>query len=292
MAGKDLYDQGRSNKSYAAQQKKAAGLIDPGFLTEPAKASQRTRKGDGPAYEASHGDEYAAGTQGAEPKRFAKGGPVKHDDEAEDTDLFNKLFNKREKAEGEPVKKAKGGSARKPIGPIKKGALHEDLGIPQSQAIGMARLKKAENSPNKKIAKRARFAVNMHKKDGGTVDAAEKTDRNDTETGARKGPRNPEQGYAKGGDVKGKSEKPKSKMVPRNKTAKMAPPMPPAMNAPPPDMGAPPPAMGGAPGAGPGPAPGGMPGFAQGGVAKIRHGEMTKSQKQTPNKPSGWNAYD
>ena len=31
--------------------------------------------------------------------------------------------------------------------------------------------------------------------------------------------------------------------------------------------------------------------MAVGGVAKIRHEEMTKDQKQTPNKPSGWNAY-
>lgn len=51
---------------------------------------------------------------------------------------------------------------RKPIGPVKKGLLHKNLGIPAKQKIGMSRLQKALHSHSAAIRKEANFAVNMH----------------------------------------------------------------------------------------------------------------------------------
>lgn len=59
--------------------------------------------------------------------------------------------------------------AQKPIGPVKKGALHSDLGIPQGEKIGKARLQAAKNSDNPKVRKRANFALNMAYEGGGPV---------------------------------------------------------------------------------------------------------------------------
>jgi len=41
------------------------------------------------------------------------------------------------------------------------GALHKELGIPQGQDIPAATLIRAEHSPNKKLAERARLAVTL-----------------------------------------------------------------------------------------------------------------------------------
>jgi hypothetical protein len=290
--GDDLIAQSKSSKYYAPQRASAAKLIDPGFLTEPAAASKRERpKGvEGAAIQAGKGGRpFAAGTQGAEPQRFAKGGEV-HSDEAQDKALFSKMLAKEEK--GEPEGKACGGRMAKGGRPkmnlhLKEGALHKQMGVPEGKKIPAGRLESASNSSNPLTRKRAQFAINAKKwkhKDGGSIKAhakspAEATDGSAAETGVMKGPSNPMQKYAKGGKAE-----PKAEAKPRNKVARN--PVPPALNAPPmapamppaaPPMGAPP--MGGA------------PGFAVGGVAKIRHGEMTKGQKQTPNKPSGWNAY-
>lgn len=57
--------------------------------------------------------------------------------------------------------------------PLKKGALHRDLGIPQGQKIPAARLAKAAHSSSPLVAKRARLAETMkhwnHKAGGGMV---------------------------------------------------------------------------------------------------------------------------
>lgn len=52
---------------------------------------------------------------------------------------------------------------RRKIGPIKKNALHRQMGVPKGQKIGKKRLRQAAKSPNKLKAKRARFALNMNK---------------------------------------------------------------------------------------------------------------------------------
>jgi len=57
----------------------------------------------------------------------------------------------------------------KPIGPIKKGALHAQAGIPQGEKIGKSRLEAMKNSGNPKMAKRANFALNMAYEKGGIV---------------------------------------------------------------------------------------------------------------------------
>lgn len=64
-------------------------------------------------------------------------------------------------------KLAKGGPFKHPL---KKGALHRDLGIPQGQKIPHARLVKAEHSSSPLTARRARLAETMshwNKKAGG-----------------------------------------------------------------------------------------------------------------------------
>lgn len=58
---------------------------------------------------------------------------------------------------------------QKPIGPVKKGALHQDLGIPQGQKIGKDRLESAKNSSDPTVRKRANFALNMAYGNGGPV---------------------------------------------------------------------------------------------------------------------------
>lgn len=60
--------------------------------------------------------------------------------------------------------------ARPPIGPIKKGALHDQMGIPQGEKIGKARLEAAKDSGNPMKAKRANFALNMGYSGGGRVE--------------------------------------------------------------------------------------------------------------------------
>lgn len=59
--------------------------------------------------------------------------------------------------------------AMKPIGPIKKGALHAQMGIPQGEKIGKSRLEAAKNSGDPQKAKRANFALNMAYSGGGVV---------------------------------------------------------------------------------------------------------------------------
>jgi len=51
----------------------------------------------------------------------------------------------------------------KPIGPIKKGALHKQMGIPACQKIGKARLEAVKKSGSPQERKRANFALNMNK---------------------------------------------------------------------------------------------------------------------------------
>lgn len=58
---------------------------------------------------------------------------------------------------------------RKPIEPVKKGALHADLGIPQGEKIGKDKLEAAKSSGSPQVRKRANFALNMAYKDGGLV---------------------------------------------------------------------------------------------------------------------------
>lgn len=57
----------------------------------------------------------------------------------------------------------------KPIGPVKKGALHAQLGIPQGKKIGKDRLEAAKDSGDPVKAKRANFALNMAYSGGGSV---------------------------------------------------------------------------------------------------------------------------
>lgn len=57
------------------------------------------------------------------------------------------------------------------IGPIKKGALHAEMGIPQGEKIGRKRLEAAKHSSSPTERKRANFALNMNRKaTGGTID--------------------------------------------------------------------------------------------------------------------------
>ena len=44
-----------------------------------------------------------------------------------------------------------------------KGLLHKNLGIPKNKKISIAALRKAKNSPNPKIRRRATFALNARK---------------------------------------------------------------------------------------------------------------------------------
>lgn len=46
---------------------------------------------------------------------------------------------------------------------IKKGALHEELGVPKGNKIPEAKLKKAEHSKNPKLKKRAVLAETLKK---------------------------------------------------------------------------------------------------------------------------------
>lgn len=57
----------------------------------------------------------------------------------------------------------------KPIGPVKKGALHAEMGIPQGEKIGKDRLEAAKASGDPVKAKRANFALNMAYEGGGRV---------------------------------------------------------------------------------------------------------------------------
>lgn len=57
----------------------------------------------------------------------------------------------------------------KPIGPVKKGALHAQMGVPQGEKIGKPALEAAKNSGDPVKAKRANFALNMAYSGGGKV---------------------------------------------------------------------------------------------------------------------------
>lgn len=59
--------------------------------------------------------------------------------------------------------------SNKPIGPVKKGALHAEMGVPQGQKIGKPALEQAKASGDPTKAKRANFALNMAYERGGTV---------------------------------------------------------------------------------------------------------------------------
>lgn len=49
------------------------------------------------------------------------------------------------------------------IKPSHKGLLHKDLGVKQGKKLTSAQLKKAKNSSNPAVAKRATFAMNARK---------------------------------------------------------------------------------------------------------------------------------
>jgi hypothetical protein len=55
------------------------------------------------------------------------------------------------------------------IGPVKKNALHEQMGVPKGEKIGKSRLEQAKNSDNPQMRKRANFALNMAYEKGGRV---------------------------------------------------------------------------------------------------------------------------
>jgi hypothetical protein len=62
------------------------------------------------------------------------------------------------------------------IGPIKKGALHKEMGIPQGQKIPSSKLQAAKHSSNPLERKRANFAINAKKwnhAEGGPICKAE-----------------------------------------------------------------------------------------------------------------------
>jgi hypothetical protein len=59
--------------------------------------------------------------------------------------------------------------AGKKIGPIAKGRLHANLGIPSGEKIGKTRLQAAKNSASPAVRKEANFALNMAYKGGGVV---------------------------------------------------------------------------------------------------------------------------
>jgi len=100
--------------------------------------------------------------------------PVEWDENNRSWDLRDKTGNKvgsfanysdaldfadrvRSKATSQPVQKmAKGGK----IGPIKKGALHKQMGVPQGQPMPAKRLEQATHSDNELLRKRAQFAEN------------------------------------------------------------------------------------------------------------------------------------
>jgi hypothetical protein len=69
-------------------------------------------------------------------------------------DFADKVSSKN--AAPTPQKMAKGGK----IGPIKKGALHKQMGVPQGQPMPAGRLEKATHSDNELLRKRAQFAEN------------------------------------------------------------------------------------------------------------------------------------
>ena len=48
-------------------------------------------------------------------------------------------------------------------GPLKKGALHSELGVPQGEKIPKDKLVAAERSTNPKLRHRAQFAINANK---------------------------------------------------------------------------------------------------------------------------------
>lgn len=82
------------------------------------------------------------------------------------------------------------------IGPVKKGALHSQMGIPQGEKIGKKRLESAKHSSSPQERKRANFALNMNKATGGTI--------NPRATGGTINPMNCGGAmYAEGGGVKG-----------------------------------------------------------------------------------------
>lgn len=89
------------------------------------------------------------------------------------------------------------------IGPIKKGALHKQMGIPRGEKIGKARLQKAKHSSSPQERKRANFALNMNKATGGTINPrATGGTINRYATGGTQNPMNCGGAmYAKGGEV-------------------------------------------------------------------------------------------
>jgi len=90
------------------------------------------------------------------------------------------------------------------IGPIDKGKLHRNLGIPQGQKIGKARLRSAKNSASPAVRKEANFALNMNKATGGTINPrATGGTINPMATGGTQNPMNCGGAmYAEGGGVK------------------------------------------------------------------------------------------
>jgi hypothetical protein len=54
--------------------------------------------------------------------------------------------------------------SRKPIGPIKEGALKKQLGIKKGQKVGRKRLEQVKRTGTPLERKRANFALNMNRK--------------------------------------------------------------------------------------------------------------------------------
>lgn len=90
------------------------------------------------------------------------------------------------------------------IGPVAKGKLHSNLGIPQGEKIGKSRLRAAKNSKSPAIRKEANFALNMNKATGGTINPrATGGTINRLATGGTQNPMNCGGAmYAEGGGVK------------------------------------------------------------------------------------------
>ena len=93
---------------------------------------------------------------GAAGSPYKKGGAAKHDDEAMDRELINKMVKPSARTG------KKDGGEKWIAGAIgKKGALHKALHVPQGEKIPQKKLEKAEASSNPKLAKRARLAETL-----------------------------------------------------------------------------------------------------------------------------------
>ena len=65
------------------------------------------------------------------------------------------------------------------IKPSRRGLLHEEMGIPQGEKIGRARLEAAKSGAGPAKKRRIQFALNFNKRAGGQVDGEPATGRLD-----------------------------------------------------------------------------------------------------------------